>query len=140
MNYSVSQTTQYTPHEIMDEIISKMNYKDYEIISRTDNSLHFSGQENNIGGRSIVWFIRFRKGKFEISDDGSQRIVRLQYQIFSTLDLILLPVVIGFPLTMGIVEKESFGYWAAGTFFVMVILNFFTQYFTAKNMLKDILF
>jgi len=140
MNYSISQTTQYTPDEIMNEILLKMYYKDYEIISHDDKNLNFNGCTRNISRRSIVWYIRFYEGKFRITDDGSKRIVRLQYQVFSTIELILSPIIVGFPLTMGIIEKSSFGYAAASIFLFMLILNFFTLYFTAKNMLKDILF
>ncbi|HEX3383787.1 MAG TPA: hypothetical protein VHS53_01295, partial [Mucilaginibacter sp.] len=102
--------------------------------------LTFNGVTGNIGRRSIQWYIRFYKGKFEITDKGDLRTVRLQYQVFSTIDTIAIPIIICCPLVIGVVNHESFGYVAAAVFAALAALNFFTLYFTAKNMLSDILF
>jgi len=140
MNHSISQTTQYTPNEIMKEILLKMDYKGYEITSHNDRILDFNGRAGNISRKSILWYIRFYEGEFKIIDDESKRVVRLQYEVYSTIDLVLFPIILAFFLTISIMNKSNYGCAVAGLLLATFVLKFFTLYFTAKNILKDILF
>ncbi|MGZ3778284.1 MAG: hypothetical protein ACXVAZ_11520 [Mucilaginibacter sp.] len=122
----------------MKKILSKMDYKGYGVINYTDRNLTFKDNLVEIGPSNILWCNRLHKGKFDITDMGDKRVVRLQYQVFSKALWVIFALVIGFALLITIKTNLSMGYNIA-VFSVLLGVNFLTLHFTAKNMLKGIL-
>jgi hypothetical protein len=137
MNYTISQTTQYQPDEIMKKIRSKMDYKGYEVINYTDRNLTFK-QAVIIGPYSNLWYSKLYKGKFDITDTGDSHVVRLQYQVFPVVFWVIFTLAIGVALVISLKTDINMVY-SIVVFSVLLLFNLLTRHFTAKNMLRDIL-
>lgn len=131
LRFRTSQTTDITPSIVFDRIVANMEANKYQIQLQTDKAVKF--------GRNpfqLVWNFqapsKLDGGIFEINQSEQKVIVVLHYFINTLYPLAMIIALILFFTIQG-------DYLAVGVFGVFFILTGMYQYFTTRNVGRQLL-